>query len=174
MRVLLINSVCGIRSTGRICADLAEQYEKDGHEVKIAYGRIEQVPEKYQKYAVRIGNAFDNKIHGLRTRILDEHGFGSKKVTKDFLKWADEFNPDLLWLHNIHGYYINVELLFEWIKKRPNMQVKWTLHDCWVFTGHCAHFVAVGCEQWKTKCITCKEKHSYPASKIRSNCKKNC
>lgn len=173
MRILLINSVCGIRSTGRICTDLAEQFEKDGHEVKIAYGRIEQVPKKYQKYAVRIGNDFDNKIHGLRTRILDEHGFGSKKATKDFLKWADEYNPDLLWLHNIHGYYINVEILFEWIKKRPHMEVKWTLHDCWAFTGHCAHFIAIGCEQWKTKCITCQEKHAYPASKLKSNCKNN-
>lgn len=173
MRVLLINSVCGIRSTGRICVDLAEQFEENGHEVKIAYGRVDEVPEKFQKYAVRIGNDLDLKMHALRTRILDEHGFGSKRATKNFLEWAEDYNPDLVWLHNIHGYYINIELLFEWIKGRPDMQVKWTLHDCWAFTGHCAHFVAVGCEQWKEQCIRCIEKKSYPTSKLKSNCKNN-
>ena len=173
MRVLLINSVCGIGSTGRICTDLAEQFEKEGHVVKIAYGRDGNVAGEFQKYAVRIGNDTDVKIHGIRTRILDEHGFGSTKATKKFLKWADEYNPDLLWLHNIHGYYINVELLFAWIKKRPYMQVKWTLHDCWSFTGHCAHFVAVGCEQWKEQCLSCCQKDTYPASKFKDNCRKN-
>jgi len=53
------------------------------------------------------------------------------------------------------------------------MQVKWTLHDCWAFTGHCAHFIAVDCEQWKTQCTKCQEKHSYPASKLKSNCRDN-
>lgn len=173
MKVLLINSVCGIRSTGRICTDLAQKFEKEGHEVKIAYGRVEEVPEQFQKYAVRIGNDFDLKMHALRTRILDEHGFGSKRATKKFLKWAEQFNPDLLWLHNIHGYYINVEMLFAWIKKRPNMQVKWTLHDCWAFTGHCSHFSVVQCEQWKIQCNYCLQKDRYPASKIKDNCYEN-
>ncbi len=172
MRVLLINSVCGIRSTGRICTDIAEKLAAEGNEVKIAYGR-ETVPEKYQKYAVKIGNNFDQKLHGLRTRILDEHGFGSKNATKKFLKWADKFSPDLLWLHNIHGYYINVEMLFDWIKSRPNMQVKWTLHDCWAFTGHCSHFTIVKCEQWRSCCSYCVQKNSYPASLFKSNCKDN-
>lgn len=173
MRVLLINSVCGIGSTGRICTDLAEQFEKEGHEVKIAYGRTGFVPEKYQRYAVRIGNDLGVKMHGIRTRLLDEHGFGSAKATKKFLEWADEYNPDLLWLHNIHGYFINIELLFTWIKKRPNMQIKWTLHDCWAFTGHCAHFVAANCEQWKKQCLNCCQKDTYPISKFKDNCKNN-
>lgn len=173
MKILLINSVCGIGSTGRICTDLAQQFECEGHEVKIAYGRDSYVPEKFRKYAVRIGNDLDVKLHGIRTRLLDEHGLGSVKATKVFLKWADEYNPDLLWLHNLHGYYINVELLFEWIKKRPSMQVRWTLHDCWAFTGHCAHFVAVNCEQWKTQCLQCPQKEAYPGSKFKSNCKEN-
>jgi len=172
MRVLLINVVCGIRSTGRICTDLAEKLTAEGHEVKIAYGR-EEVPEQYKKYAVKIGNKWDQSLHGLRTRILDEHGFGSKKVTKDFLKWADKYNPDMLWLHNIHGYYINVELLFAWIKKRPDMQVKWTLHDCWAFTGHCSHFMVAQCDQWQEHCMQCVEKRRYPASVMRDNCKNN-
>lgn len=166
MRVLLINSVCGVGSTGRICAELAQAFEKDGHEAKIAYGRDGYVPEAYQKYAVRIGTDWDVKLHGLRTRLFDDHGFGSAQATKRFLQWADAYDPDLLWLHNLHGYYINVKLLFDWIRSRPKMQVKWTLHDCWAFTGHCAHFDFAGCSKWKEGCSRCIQRRRYPASLI--------
>ncbi len=172
MKILMINSVCGIRSTGRICTDIADELVSEGHEVKIAYGR-EIVPEKYKKYAVTIGTNLDQKFHGLRTRLLDEHGFGSKRATERFLKWAEAYSPDLLWLHNIHGYYINVEMLFEWIKKHPDMQVKWTLHDCWAFTGHCTHFMVEKCEKWKTHCAECVQKQRYPSSLLKDNCQNN-
>ena len=68
--------------------------------------------KRFQKYAIRIGTDFDCKMHAIQTRLFDTHGFGSKRATKEFLKWAEEYKPDLLWLHNLHGYYINVEMLF--------------------------------------------------------------
>lgn len=173
MRILFINSVCGIGSTGRICTDLAQKYESEGNKVKIAYGRSGTVPEQYQKYAVRIGSDMDCKLHAIQTRLFDTHGFGSKKATAKFLQWAETYHPDLLWLHNIHGYYINVEMLFAWIKKHPEMQVKWTLHDCWAFTGHCSHFTAVGCEQWKGHCEHCPQLRRYPACYTKGNVSRN-
>ncbi len=172
MRVLLINSVCGIGSTGRICTDLLEKYKQQGHMVKIAFGR-KASPQEYSECSVRIGNDFGVKLQGIQTRIFDNHGFGNKRATAKFLKWADNYNPDLLWLHNIHGYYINVEMLFDWIKKRPKMQVKWTLHDCWAFTGHCAHFAHVDCERWKSGCSNCPVKREYPSSCLADNSKQN-
>ena len=172
MKILMINVVCGIRSTGRICTDLATALEAEGHEVKIAYGR-ERVPEQFQKYAVRIGGDFDVWLHGIKSRLLDAHGLGSTGATKRFLEWAEQYNPDLLWLHNLHGYYINYKLLFEWIKKRPGMEVRWTLHDCWAFTGHCSYFTMAKCEQWKTHCAHCPQKKRYPASYGLDRCKRN-
>lgn len=172
MRVLLINSVCGIGSTGKICTDTAKKMEAMGHQVKIAYGRG-TVPEQFRKYAVRIGTELDVKLSGLHTRLSDRHGFSNKYATKKFLQWVEKFNPDLLWLHNLHGYYINVEMLFNWIKSKPNMQVKWTLHDCWAFTGHCAYFSWNKCEQWTDKCLHCKHKTTYPSSFVASNSQNN-
>lgn len=159
----MINSVCGIRSTGRICTDLADALSQKGHKVKIAYGR-ETVPDQYKSYAVRIGNDLSVKIHGLQSRLFDNTGFGSKEATKKFLRWADTFDPDILHLHNLHGYYINIELLFNWIKSRPNMKVIWTLHDCWAFTGHAAYCDAVNCNRWQKKCHDCPNKSEYPKS----------
>jgi len=173
MRVLLINSVCGIGSTGKICGAIAEDYVSQGHEAVIAYGRDGTVPERYQKFSHRIGGDLDVKCSALRTRLLDDHGFANKTATRKFLEWAEGYDPDLLWLHNLHGYYIHVGLLFDWIKSRPHMQVKWTLHDCWAFTGHCAHFSYVKCEKWKTCCDSCPEKGSYPGSLFRDNSRNN-
>lgn len=173
MRVLLINEVLGTTSTGKICAQIAEKMEADGHEVKVAYGRWADVPEKYKKFAYRIGTDTDVKIHALQTRLFDTCGFGSKGATRKFIKWAEKYKPNLLWLHNLHGYYINVEILFAWIKKHPEMQVKWTLHDCWAFTGHCSHFTMVKCEQWMSHCSRCSQLRRYPACFVMSSVSKN-
>ena len=177
MKVLMINVVCGIRSTGRICTDLATALETQGHEVKIAYGR-ENVPEQFRKYAVRIGSDLDVKLHGVKARLLDGAGFGSKKVTKQFIEWIKEYDPDVIHLHNIHGYYINVEVLFKYLKT-CGKKIIWTLHDCWSFTGHCVYFDYVGCDKWKTGCSDCPQKKEYPArvgpdmSKSNYSVKKN-
>ena len=173
MKVLLINSVCGIGSTGKICGAIAEDYAARGHEVVIAYGRDGTVPDKYRPYAHRIGNDLGVTVSALRTRLLDDHGFANGNATKRFLAWAEAYNPDLLWLHNLHGYYIHVGMLFDWIKSRPGMEVRWTLHDCWAFTGHCAHFAFAGCEKWKHGCHDCPEKGSYPASALTDNSRSN-
>ena len=164
MKVLMINVVCGIRSTGRICTDLATELEAQGHEVKIAYGR-ENVPEQFQKYAVRIGKNFDVKLHGVKARLLDGAGFGSKRATKKFIEWVKEYDPDVIHLHNIHGYYINVEVLFKYLKK-CDKKIIWTLHDGWAFTGHSAYCDAVQCDSWKTGCHKCPQIREYPKSVV--------
>ena len=164
MRVLMINVVCGVRSTGRICTDLATALEAQGHEVKIAYGR-EEVPEKYQKYAVRIGTDLDVKLHGLRARLFDGCGWGSRRATEKFINWVKEYDPDVIHLHNLHGYYINIEVLFEYLKG-CGKKIIWTLHDCWAFTGHAAYCEVANCELWTTGCHDCPKRNDYPLSLI--------
>ncbi len=170
MKLLLINSVLGFGSTGRIVLDIAKEYEKNGYDVKAAYGQKRKVSkaieEDVKKYGVRIGSDMDVYSHVFYTRLTDKHGLASKRATRAFLEWAEEYNPDILWLHNIHGYYINYELLFQWIKGRPGMKVKWTLHDCWAFTGHCSHFTYVKCDKWKSSCHNCPQLDQYPKSII--------
>ena len=171
MKILQINSVCGIRSTGRICTDLAEVLEQNGHECKIAYGR-EFVPEKYRKCSVRIGSDFGVYSHILQSRIFDNAGFGSKRATEEFVEWVKEYNPDIIHLHNIHGYYINIEVLFDYLAK-ADKPVVWTLHDCWAFTGHCAYYSFVHCDKWKGGCFNCPQKKAYPSSFLFDSSNKN-
>ncbi|MGN1062361.1 MAG: glycosyltransferase [Candidatus Scatosoma sp.] len=160
MKVLLINSVCGVGSTGRICTDIADQLSQEGNEVKIAYGRG-IVPEKYKKYAVKIGTEMGVYVNGLKARLFDNEGFNAKRATNKFIAWVKKYNPDVIHLHNLHGYYLNVEILFSYLKT-CGKKIVWTLHDCWAFTGHCSHFTIAKCEQWKEHCFSCPQRNSYP------------
>jgi len=169
MKVLQINSVCGMGSTGRIATDIHNSLIDLGHESYIAYGR--DLPKNCDD-AIRIGTKFDNYINVAKTRLLDEHGFGSKKATKEFINKVKDINPDIIHLHNLHGYYTNIEVLFNYLKE-ANKPVVWTLHDCWSFTGHCTYFDYVGCDKWKTGCNSCPEKKAYPSSFIFDNSKNN-
>jgi putative colanic acid biosynthesis glycosyltransferase len=169
VKVLQINSVCGIGSTGRIATDIHNVLIQEGHESYIAFGRDSN---KNCTTTIKIGNKFDNYKHVALTRIYDKHAFGSKKATMDFITRIEEYNPDVIHLHNIHGYYINIELLFNYLKE-ANKPVVWTLHDCWAFTGHCSYFDYVSCNKWVTGCYKCPQKKSYPSSYIFDNSKDN-
>ena len=164
MKVLMINSVCGIGSTGRICTDIADNLIARGHECKIAYGRG-VVPDKYKDISYRIGCGLSVKMHGLKARLFDASGFGSYCATKRFIEWVKKYNPDVIHLHNIHGYYIHVGVLFEYLRS-CGKKIVWTLHDCWAFTGHCTHYQAPHCEQWQTECKKCVRTRDYPKAYI--------
>lgn len=161
-RILFINSVCN-GSTGTICKNLYKAAVEAGHECCIAYGRGE-APKGF--HTIKIGNQFDVYSHVLKARLFDAMGFGSKHATKVFINQIEEFKPDIIHMHNIHGYYINIEILFNYLKKHPEIKKIWTLHDCWAFTGHCPHYEYENCYQWKTECKKCVRRDGYPKALI--------
>jgi glycosyltransferase involved in cell wall biosynthesis len=160
MSILQINSVCGIGSTGRIVTDLHKILVLHGHQSTVAFGRDKA---NNCKQTIRIGNDIDNYLHVARTRLFDTHGFGSATATKALISKIRELNPDVIHLHNLHGYYLHIGLLFEYLK-RAHKPVIWTLHDCWAFTGHCAYFDFARCTRWKSGCNDCPLKSEYPKS----------
>ena len=161
MKYLLINVTAGYGSTGRIAVETCKSLMAQGHECRIAYGRFEALAGDVPVY--RIGSDLDIKINGLLSRTLDDHGFGLKAATKKFLGWVRDYDPDVIWLHNLHGYYLHVGLLFDYLRT-SGKEIIWTLHDCWVMTGHCSNFAYAGCDRWKTGCHDCPEKKAYPSS----------
>ena len=173
MKVLFINSVCATGSTGKIAYMQAKKMIEEGHEVLFAYGRDSQVPDSFVNNTYRISGKLFVYEHILETRLFDNHGFASRLSTKRFIKKLNEFQPDLVWLHNIHGYYINIVLLFNWLKMNPKTQVRWTLHDCWTFTGHCTYFLCPECKKWMDNCEKCTNKSKYPASFLLNRASKN-
>ena len=168
-RILFINSVCN-GSTGTICKNLYKAAKDAEHTCCIAYGRGD-APEGFN--TIKIGNQLDIYLHVLKARLFDASGFGSKKATKDLIKQIEEFKPDVIHLHNIHGYYVNIEILFNYLKQHPEIKKIWTLHDCWSFTGHCAYYTYAKCDKWQICCNgNCPNKKEYPQT-VFSNIKSN-
>ena len=171
MKVLMINSVCGIGSTGRICTDIANLLIDAGHQCKVIYGRGQ--PPKNFSHAIRFNNDFSVKINALKSRFFDNEGFNAKRGTRKIVKFIREYSPDIIHLHNLHGYYINLPILFKYLKNEFKGKVLWNLYDCWSFTGHCSHFDFVKCQKWQTGCVGCKHKKRYPKAIGKSRSKRN-
>ncbi len=169
MKILQINSTCGYGSTGRIAVNILEAVEKSGGEGLIAYGR-NQAPDGVAAY--KIGLELGVRWHGTVSRFTDRHGMYSASATRRLVKKIREYDPDIIHLHNIHGYYLHLPTLFSFLKT-CDKPVVWTLHDCWTFTGHCAYFSYQGCDRWQTGCYNCPLKKEYPQSFLLDNSKKN-
>lgn len=169
MKVLQINTTVNSGSHGRIAEDIGLSLIQMCHESYIASAYTGR-PSRSQK--IKIGFNLDRKFHGLRTRLCDRHGFGSKASTRKLIDQIVKIDPDIIHLHNIHGYYLNIRYLFVYLRL-SNKPVVWTFHDCWPFTGHCSYFDAVNCYKWKTGCHNCPNIHGYPKSYFFDNSRMN-
>lgn len=170
MKVLQINTTANTTSTGRIAEEIGQTLQKKGHESFIACKKAG--PNGSTSHLIQVGAVYDVYIHGIMSRVLDRHGFGSKQATKKLVKEIDRIDPEVIGLHNLHGYYLNVEVLFHYLKE-VQKPVVWTFHDCWPFTGHCSFFDYVSCDRWKTECYDCPLSDKYPASWFFDNSKDN-
>lgn len=158
MKLLEINSV-NYGSTGKIMYSLADIMIDNGHSVLCATGFTWN--KSNHRSGVLIGSLFSKTIHMVLSSIFGKHGCYSKRATKKLIDIINDFSPDIIHLHNIHGWYLNIQLLFQHIKTK-SIPVIWTLHDCWAFTGGCAHFTYVKCDKWKMSCSNCKNLSEYP------------
>lgn len=150
--LLQINSTLNLGSTGRIAEQIALLAESKGWNCYIAHGARYVNPSQIKSF--QIGTKFGNIIHAIMGEYLGMHGFGSTLATYRLIQWIKRIRPDVIHLHNLHGYYLNIAVLFKYLAK-ANIPIVWTLHDCWSFTGHCTHFESNGCYKWKTECGDC-------------------
>lgn len=158
-KLVQINIVCN-GSTGRIMCDIAKNAEQEGYESFCFYGRGN--PNNSIK-CIKIGNKFTTYFHVFLTRLFNKHGHGSYFATKRLVRQLRTINPDIIHLHNIHGYYLNLKVLFKYLKQYDK-KIIWTLHDCWAFTGHCSYFTMNNCNKWIDGCSKCPQVNYYPKS----------
>lgn len=162
MKIFQINLTSGHGSTGRIVKDLASVISSNNGEVFVGYGFFQDNSLNSYK-TVKSKSVLGVKLSLMRTRVTGYHGYTNRHKTEILTEKIREFEPDVIHLHNIHGGFINIETLFNFLSKYKK-PIIWTLHDCWTFTGHCAYFSYIGCEKWKTGCEKCPQLKSYPKS----------
>lgn len=162
-KIVQINSVKN-GSTGHIMNDLARKGRKRGLTVYTSCaGNLYQrrLLTEYPQFHLYIGGVLENKLHKILGTIFGCGGCFSQLGTFIYLKKLDRIKPDLIHLHNLHSNYINLKMLFSYIKKNK-IPIVWTLHDCWAFTGHCPYFEAILCNKWKEQCYQCPQYKAYP------------
>lgn len=175
MKVLHINSVYGHSSTGRIIADIHHELLAQKEKSLVLYGRKSAFGQN-SKMSMDMGtelisSPFETMMHVGLGVFLDKHGLYSRKNTERFIMRIKSFSPDIIHLHNLHGFYLNYEMLFEFLKGYSS-KVVWTLHDCWSFTGYCSHYDYNQCSGWLSGCTKCRFKNEYPY-RFLSNSKNN-
>ncbi len=174
LKIVQISIEVNSGSVGRIAEQIGLKIIEQNWESYITYAR-NNLPSKSK--VLQIGNKWDIVWHGIMTRLIDNHCFESKLATKRLIKEIERIDPDIIHIHHLHGYYINIKILFNYFK-RSRAKVVWTFHDCWSFTGHCTHFEYVNCSKWKVGCHHCPQLSEYPKtlffdrSKVNFNKKK--
>ncbi len=166
MKIAQIN-IAHYGSTGKIMLQIADLARARGHETKTySRGWKSQTPP-HPEHAF-VGSFVENALHHVFATMTGKNECYSRRGTKKLIKALENFSPDVLHLHNLHGWFLHLPTLFDYVKK-SGVRVVWTLHDCWAFTGHCPYFDMVGCEKWKTGCYACSQYKDYPANRVDSS-----
>lgn len=168
-KLLQISIEVNSGSVGRIAEQIGETAMANGWQSYITYAR-NHLPSKSN--TIRIGSKFDVYWHGVMTRLFDTHCLHSTVATKRLVEQIKSIAPDVILLHHIHGYFLNMKVLFEYLASIET-PVVWVFHDCWSMTGHCAHFEWAQCDRWKSGCYDCPQKGEYPASVLFDRSRKN-
>ena len=158
MKLLQINTTANWGSTGRIAEQIGERILDKGGQSVVAYGYYVN-PSRSQLH--KMGSKWSIRWHIRISKLFDRHGMQSVCATRRLIRLIKEYRPDIIHLHNIHGYYINYPMLFDYLQS-INTPVVWTLHDCWTFTGRCAHYTLNGCYKWQSECHDCAFLRDYP------------
>lgn len=161
--VLFINSAQNLYSTGKIVEQIGEAASRKGWNCYVAACARYRRPSKMNE--IPMGTILSEKIHAVNSVLFDNHGLGSTAATNQLIDTIERINPDIVNIHNIHGYYINYKILFSYLSTK-SFPIVLTMHDCWNFTGHCVHFDKINCYKWKQQCNNCPLTHTYPKSFI--------
>lgn len=157
-------------STGRIVEEIGLLAKGTGWDSYMVHGARYMNPSKL--HSIQVDSKNDEYLHYIKTLLFDKHGLGSTAATKQLVKKLKQINPNIVHLHNIHGYYINYKILFDYLIDNQ-IPTLWTMHDCWPFTGHCAYFDKIGCNKWIDQCCNCPQLKEFPKSILLDNSNNN-
>lgn len=163
LKLVQFNPVVGFGSTGRIVEQIGQFVQSKGWQSHIVYSGRPQGHSRSN--LIQVGTSWDTYNHAIQTRLFDKHGLYSTNATRKLVQTLEKIEPDVIHFHNIHGYYLNYEIIIDYVNAY-DIPVIWTFHDFWPITGHCSYFSDVECEKWKKTCFDCPKTSFYPKSYV--------
>lgn len=155
MKVLEIDSV-PYGSTCKIVLGIATVAQKRNIEVVTASGYSTHPLKEIPKNHYKIGGRMNKTLHLGASICTGIEGYGSVLATLKLIRFMNQNSFDIIHIHNLHGNYVNIPMLFSYIKKQ-RISVIWTMHDCWAMTGLCPHFTIARCNKWVVGCHDCSQ-----------------
>ena len=149
MKVLQVNCVYRKGSTGKIVYDIHTELEKRGIESVVCYGRGERSGEPR---VYKTCPEWYSKLNNLLSRFTGLMYGGCFFSTTRLIRIIKREKPDIVHLHCLNGYFVNIYRLVTWLKKQEIKTVL-TLHAEFMHTANCGY--AFECEGWKTGCGSC-------------------
>ncbi len=160
MRIAIINVTAQSGSTGKIAYGMYRGLQKDGHKVRLFYGRNDKV--QGDPNVIRIGTDAEVYVHGALSRLTGLQGYYSAAATRYLIRELEAFQPDLVQLYNLHGYYLQINLLLNYLKEHEIPTV-YSMLDEYPYLGRCCY--SFECDQFQTGCAHCTcDKASYPST----------
>ena len=144
MKILLIDACCKYGSTGKIVYSLYQCIKQSGHTVAVCYGRGEEINEPN---IYKFGLDWETYLHAGLARLTGKNGYYSPLSTKRLINYIEKFKPDVIHIHELHAYFVNIYPLLEYIKKKK-IKVVWTFHCEYMYTGRCGY--SYECNKWLT------------------------
>ncbi len=157
-RILLIDVNCKYSSTGKIVYELFDKIKQGGRSAAVCYGRGEKIKEQG---IYKFGIDLETKVHALLARITGLNGCFSIFSTCRLIRYIEKYQPDMIHIHELHAYFVNLKPLLRYIK-RKRIPVVWTFHCEYMYTGKCGH--AYNCTGFQGTCGDCPAVHDYPKS----------
>ena len=167
MRVCIINTGDN-GSTGGICESLCEHLINNGDEALFIVKKITK-PCSYKENC--FSGKTDDLLNKISIKLSGNDCFKNKKNTDKAIRYLKEFNPEIVHIHNVHSYFLNIETIINYCFFN-GIKIIWTLHDCWPFTGRCAHFDYNNCNKWVQGCHDCRFRLEYPSALLFDESKK--
>lgn len=158
MKIAQVDVNYNFSSTGKIVADLVTGLDDLGHSTTAYFGRG---PDSMDDNGYRISSRTEVLCHALGTRVTGLTGSFSPLSTRRFIEQLGHFKPDIVHLHELHGYFVNIRPVVEYLKNK-RIPTVWTFHCEFMYTGKCGY--AFDCEKWKTECGSCPDIKRYPKS----------
>ena len=161
--LIQIDSCLGKGSTGRITESIGLIMKRLGWDCYVVHG--DRYAGETKLESMKTVSRVQEYLHALGSILFDRHGLFSSSQTRRIMEKVRDMKPDIIQLHCVHGYYINYEILFEFLHGM-DVPVVWTFHDCWAFTAQCSHFTIEKCDKWKTGCHHCPQYRNYPSAYV--------
>lgn len=145
MKVLQVNVVYNTGSTGKIVYDIHTEMKKQQIDSVVCYGRGLIV---HEKNVYKICSELYSDINHLYANLSGVLYGGCMWSTRRLISIIEEEKPDIVHLHCLNGFFVNIYRLVSWLKKH-RVKTVLTLHAEFMYTGGCGH--SVDCDQWSTR-----------------------